>query len=277
MRLLITSVSDKIPLLRWARIALDEAGGGTLVGQDRDPEVTGRRWVDEFHRDIPDDCNVVIPTRDGELEWISSYGAVVSDTPGRFTDKWRFAELCHALGIKHPRTSLTSEEFDLPMISKQRDGAGGDFRILLTKQFLIAKDEPEQIYQERIQGTEYSCDAYYTREGKLHGYVVRSRDRIKHGEAYTTTVTTERHINDVCGDYLQRLGGMRGPVNMQLIGDTVIEVNPRVGGAMTCSMAAGLDVLYWTILEHREWSLPPFRLRPVRQVRYATDLIEEIV
>lgn len=277
VRLLVTSIGDKIPLLRWARLALDRAGGGVLVGQDRDESVTGRRFVDEFHRTIPHDCDVVIPTRDAELEWIHSYGAFAPDAPGRFNDKLRFAEYCYALGIKHPKTSTSADEHTLPMVSKARNGAGTrDFRILLTKQFTIAKDEPEQIYQERIQGTEYSCDAYYTRDGYLHGYVVRSRDRIKNGESWVTTVTTDRHINDMCELYLRKFHAMRGPINMQLIGDTVIEVNPRVGGAMTASMAAGLDVLYWTILEAQEKSLPPFELHPVRQIRFATDMYEEI-
>ena len=277
MRMLITSVGAKVPLLRWARIAIDKAGGGAIVGQDRDLTVTGARFVDEMSADIPSDCDVVIPTRDAELAWIAKYGAVVCEDIDRFTDKLRFSEYCKVLGIKHPVTTLSPEGHDLPMVSKARNGSGSrDFRILLTKQFTIAKDEPEQIYQERITGTEYSCDAYYTCEGQLHGYVVRSRDRINHGEAWVTTVTTDRHLSQVCRDYLQRFDGMRGPVNMQLIGDTLIEINPRVGGAISCSIAAGLDVLYWSILEAQGKTLPRFELYPVRQIRFATDIYEEI-
>lgn len=275
--MLVTSVGDKIPLLRWARIALDKAGGGTLVGQDIDSTVTGARFVDELYRSIPYDCDVVIPTRDAELEWIHSHGAITCIQPGRFTDKLRFADYCYMLGIKHPKTTSSPDDHALPMVSKSRTGAGSrDFRILLTRQFTIVKDEPEQIYQEQVSGTEYSCDAYYTRGGELHGFVVRSRDRIVSGEAWVTTVCTGP-INDVCREYLEKFTGMRGPINMQLIDDTVIEVNPRVGGSMTCSMAAGLDVLYWTILEAQGKSLPPFKLKPVRQIRYKADIYEEIV
>lgn len=277
MRLLITSISGKVPLLRWARIALDKASGGTLVGQDRDLTVTGARFVDEMRADIPSDCDVVIPTRDAELPWIAMNGAIVCHDVERFSDKYRFSELCYALGIKHPKTTLTPDEHDLPFVSKGRHGAGArDFQIMLTKAFTIVKDAPDQIYQERILGTEYSCDAYFTRDEKLHGHVVRSRDRIHNGEAWVTTVVTDPVINRTCEDYLERFGGMRGPVNMQLIGDTVIEVNPRVGGSMSCSIAAGLDVLYWSILEARGEALPPFRLTPIRQVRYAADIYEAI-
>lgn len=274
MRLLVTSIGDKVPLLEWAGAALVKIGGGTLVGQDRDETVTGRGYVHEFHRDIPTDCDVIIPTRDGEIEWIRSYGAIVPDAPARFTDKLRFAEYCQALGIKHPRTTTNHEELALPMVSKGRLGAGTrDFRILLTHQFIIAKEEPEQIYQERVTGQEYTCDAYYTREGKLHGYVVRTRDRVKHGESAVTTVTTDPHINTVCGDYLRRFHGMYGHINMQLIGDTVIEVNPRIGGASMCSFYAGLDSLYWSLLEAMGERLPPFKLTPVRLVRVARDMV----
>lgn len=275
VRLLVTSIGDKVPLLKVARDALDRFGGGVLVGQDRDKTVIGRMFVDEFHQGVPQDCDLVIPTRDDELSWIGSYGGVVCKNVGRFTDKLRFADLCIGLGIRHPMTRKSPDELDLPYVSKARHGAGSrDFRIMLTKRFTITKEEPEQIYQERVTGTEYSCDAYYTQAGTLRGFVVRSRDRIKNGEAVVTTVTHE--IDELCADYLSRFDGMRGPINMQLIGETVIEVNPRVGGAMTCSIAAGLDVIYWLLLEHAEHALPPFTIRDVRQTRIAADIVEEI-
>ena len=55
----------------------------------------------------------------------------------------------------------------------------------------------------------------------------------------------------------------------------VIECNPRIGGASTASIAAGLDIWYWAILEASGVDIseyPFFRIpREVKQIRLAQD------
>ena len=276
MRIAVSSIGAKVPLLREVKKAINRNGGGVLIGIDRDPDCVGRRFVDYFYTDIKKVIyDFLIPTRDAELEWIGKYKAVVSEDIIRFSDKYEFSQLCGSLGIKHPKTSLDRETFSKPCIEKARHGAGTiDMRVVYTHSFMAVKKDSEMIYQEHIAGIEYTCDAYFTNQGKLHGFILRSRDSVKNGESVITTVSTDETLKALCSDYLQRFGGLRGHINMQLIGDTVIEINPRVGGASSCSFTAGLNSIDWMILEYQGKELPPLVERVIRQVRYKCDMIE---
>lgn len=279
MRIAVSSIGAKVPLLKAVREAIDRGGGGTLIGFDMDDRCIGRRFVDEFYANIEDaEYDFLIPTRDDELAWIEKYGGIVSNNTHRFTDKWEFAGLCKALGIKHPETSLNGNTLNTPIIEKPRFGAGSrEVQFFITRRHIGANTAQEKIYQEWVKGQEYTCDAYFDKNHELHGLVLRSRDVVRNGESVITTVSGDSMLKDICADYLRRFGGLRGHVNMQLIGDTVIEVNPRIGGASTCAFAAGLDSIYWMILEYYGQELPEMREKRVRLIRYKTDIIEEAI
>jgi carbamoyl-phosphate synthase large subunit len=56
----------------------------------------------------------------------------------------------------------------------------------------------------------------------------------------------------------------------------IIECNPRFGGASTTAIAAGLDVLYWSLGEAFGLGLSPVFKRiagEVRQIRLPADLV----
>jgi carbamoyl-phosphate synthase large subunit len=278
MRLGIMSIGSKVPTLVAAKNALGRAGGGVLVGFDRDAECIGRRFVDEFHTSVSGvDVDVLVPTRDAELAWSPAHPrAVVSGNCGRFSDKLDFAILCGELGIPHPNTSLNPEHITAPMIAKPRHGAGSrEVQLVYTRRGIGGKPAQEMIYQEYVAGTEYSCDAYVRSDGVVHGVVARSRDKVASGESAVSTTVNSALVEKTV-DYIGRFGGLRGPVNLQFIDDTLIEVNPRVSGGLACSIRAGLDVFYWMLLEARGDKLPPMRYRPVRMVRYKADMFEVV-
>ena len=58
----------------------------------------------------------------------------------------------------------------------------------------------------------------------------------------------------------------------------IIECNARVGGASTVSIAAGLDIFYWSLLEADGANLheQPFTriIGEVRQIRVAEDVYQ---
>ena len=57
-----------------------------------------------------------------------------------------------------------------------------------------------------------------------------------------------------------------------------VECNARFGGASSLSVAAGLDSFYWFLLESGGVGLSDYAFvqsaTPLRQIRYASDVIE---
>jgi carbamoyl-phosphate synthase large subunit len=83
-----------------------------------------------------------------------------------------------------------------------------------------------------------------------------------------------------CHSLLESLP-LKGPVVLQVIRDVeghahIIELNARIGGASTASIAAGLDIWWWSLLEAEGMRTDnyPFNRIPgeVRQVRVPSDL-----
>jgi carbamoyl-phosphate synthase large subunit len=99
------------------------------------------------------------------------------------------------------------------------------------------------------------------------------------GESQVTTAFREPALEGEAAQILEELR-LRGPVVMQAIltpdGLQIIEVNPRFGGASTLAIAAGLDILYWSLLDATCASARP-EFRPfsgqLRQVRLPGDIV----
>src|SRR5690606_32031824 len=110
---------------------------------------------------------------------------------------------------------------------------------------------------------------------KVKGLVLRRRDHVVGGESQITTTFRDAGIENVMRDVLSALR-LRGPAVLQALVDAeggvhVIECNTRFGGASTASIAAGLDIFYWSLLEARgdDLSLYPFErvAGEVKQIR----------
>jgi len=136
------------------------------------------------------------------------------------------------------------------------------------------------ICQPFIIGKEISIDAWLDRYYQVKGLVMRTRDRIINGESQVTTTFRNDEIETMATQILHALK-LRGPVVMQAIIDAknnihIIECNTRFGGASTTSIAAGLDIFYWSLLESHGVDVGeyPFNRVPdeVRQVRIPSDI-----
>ncbi|WP_416738937.1 ATP-grasp domain-containing protein [Pseudomonas sp. NFX71] len=135
------------------------------------------------------------------------------------------------------------------------------------------------IYQTFVPGPEISIDGWVDRDGTVVGVVLRRRERVMAGESQITTTFRNDALEREAVRALALLD-LRGPVVMQGIvtGDTmrIIECNPRFGGASTTDIAAGLDALYWSLIEAFEHgALPPFTriAGEVRLVRLPVDMV----
>lgn len=307
---LVTSASRKAPLVRAVQDAVQRIDAkARVIAGDLDPEAPTRFLADEFwamprceddERDaLIAGCRArgigaVLPTRDGELLfWARQHAAfgaagidvLVSpaDAVARCLDKLAFAEFAAAEGLPAIPAAETAGAFDDgPFVVKERFGAGSrKIRLNLDLRAALAHAQTlkHPIFQPFVAGPEISIDGWLDPQGRPVGVVLRRRDRVVDGESQVTTTFRDPGLEAEARGVLQCLG-LCGPVVMQAIltaeGMRIIEVNPRFGGASTLAIAAGLDMLYWSLADAFAMPVTP-DFRPaasrLRQVRLPADMV----
>lgn len=308
---LVTSAAGKVPLILGVQAAARKLHPDIkVIAGDLDNNALTRHVADDFWEmpDIVDGTtdnlvagciergiSTIIPTRDGELLfWTQNrpcfvdagIDVVVSPAASIQTcfDKCAFAEFGRTHGLPFISTGHHPDEFDQGRyVVKERYGAGSqkiglDLDRGTALEFSQGLETP--IYQPFIIGKEISIDAWLDRYHQVKGLVMRTRDRIIDGESQVTTTFRNAEIETMVMQILHALK-LRGPVVMQAIIDVknnihIIECNTRFGGASTTSIAAGLDMFYWSLLESSgvDVSGYPFNRIPdeVRQIRIPSDI-----
>ena len=283
---LVSSASAKIPMIRAVIVAAKKIKGDCkVVSGDINPNAMSFRFSDSsWVMPATVDCNLneiisgclersikfVLPTRDAELKFWSAHKVafldhgihvIVSDLEAidNCLDKHAF----YHFGLKNDlpiiETTLDIEELSVDLfVVKERFGAGSNsIGIKLDKksaiQHALTLDIP--IFQPYIDGIEFSADAWLTKDSRCKGVVMRRRDVVVNGESQVTTTFTNPVIENKISLIAEALA-LQGPVVIQgfLIGDDfqLIECNSRFGGASTTSIAAGLDSLFWSLIDHSE-------------------------
>ena len=132
------------------------------------------------------------------------------------------------------------------MFYKPRKGFGsigsGVCKSLEDARHLVASI-PDLVFQELINASEITVDAYIARSGKCIIRVPRVRDKVVAGEAYKSHTINSSHIIGLAQRTIEALAqeGLRGPLNVQMF-DTfdpiLLEVNTRIGSAVVLSNLA---------------------------------------
>lgn len=309
--ILVTSSSKKVELVQAVKQAASKLSPSikTIAGDISNAAVTSYvaddfwqmpptvdREIDALIRGCKEHkIHTIIPTRDGELLFWANHrqlfakegiNVIVSpcNTVQVCIDKLAFYEF----GITNNLPFIiTSDRIDdivaTSFVVKERYGAGSfGVGLNLTKQAAIEYSSQLEypIYQPFIAGKEISVDAWLNSSHQIKGLVLRTRDSIVDGEAQVTTTFRDAEIEKKVSEILQRLK-LQGPVVLQAIIDGnnnihIIECNARFGGASTASIAVGLDVFYWSILESFRVDVTEyaFERRPneIRQVRVPRDI-----
>jgi carbamoyl-phosphate synthase large subunit len=311
LNVLITSLSRKVPLLKAIRQALNtSAGDGLVWGADSDPECVGRYFVDRFwnvqslentsHK-LSDFCakeeiDLLIPTRDGELAFFATMRDQLAEQ-GTYTpvgtlqainvclDKLSFHDHCLQEGIPTVPTSTTIDTLEGErFVVKDRRGAGGrDVAIGLDRHHARAHGQrfSEPIFQPVLDGTEHSIDVYVNRRGEVVEVAPRMRIRIHDGESTVTETVEHAELVAIAVRFAASLD-LRGHLVIQAFVHgrdvTLVECNPRVGGASTLGFYAGVESPQWAMREALGEVVEPrigaYR-RGLRLVRYPVDLLVE--
>lgn len=312
---LLSSVSRKVPLVRCVQEAIGKLGRQLVtIGADADESCIGQHFTDRFWpmprldslsvKELLRYCEAnhvryIIPTRDGELPWYAMHRdtlaakgiSVLVSSPDAVRvclDKLEFFRFGQREGFPVIPTADDVEQLDAAVtaryVVKERFGAGARQIALNVNREEAARHAAQledPIFQPFVQGMEVSADLYVDRKGNCKGVILRKREVVINGESQVTTTYRDEALERLCAAFAEKLR-IYGHAIMQIMVDDAgdyhfIECNARLGGASRLSLAAGLDSLYWFMLEAEGADLDeyPFRRasREMRLIRYAEDVI----
>jgi carbamoyl-phosphate synthase large subunit len=310
VNVLVTSVSRKVPLVAALRAAVEEAGGGAVWGADADPECVARYFTDRFwampRLSDPDAAGalrrfcaeqaigLLVPTRDGELPFFAArredFAAAGTYVPigtpeavGTCLDKLAFHAHCRAHGLPTAPTALALGELEGDaFVVKERHGAGGHgIAVGVDRAGAAAAaarlDAP--VFQPLVAGVEHSVDVYVNRDGRVVDAAPRIRVRVHAGESNVTETVEHPALAGAAVALAESLP-LRGHLVIQAFARgpdvTLIECNPRVGGASTLGFHAGVATPRWALEEAHGATVAPRRgayRRGLRLVRYPADRV----
>ncbi|MCG3717623.1 ATP-grasp domain-containing protein [Aliarcobacter butzleri] len=280
--ILITSISSKVPLIKTVKKAKNKFDKSIKIfGIDSANKVLGKYFVDEFYilpklkefkiEDFIDFCKrnkikYIIPTRDEDLLFYSSYNKILLKkniylfSPDNFVvnmcnDKYLFTkENKIDFNIK---TSLNIKDLKNvdSYVVKDRFGSGSKNIGLNLKEsdaIEFSKKLKNPIFQEFIEGEEYSIDSYVSKSNKFVGCIIRKREFVKNGESIITYSLKDDILERKIKNFLLKNNIIGHSITQVIKKDNnyfLIECNTRFGGASTLSDKMGLKSFYWFLCE----------------------------
>ena len=235
--------------------------------------VVGLRWSDpNVVADIVKvakeyEIDIILPFVDGAIEIASK---VRQHLPGVFVpvgdfevnrtmfDKVEAAKAFEKAGLPIPRT-YSAINAKMPAIAKPRKGsASRGIKIFHTLDELMQLEGlSDYLVQEYIENRdEYTVDCYVSQAGEILTVVPRVRLEVMGGEV-TRTITCRNQTLDRLSRQVIETFSLRGPVTLQFLHDLdrnrylLMEVNPRLGGGVVCSIYAGAPITDYIIDESR--------------------------
>ncbi|MCH5236854.1 MAG: ATP-grasp domain-containing protein [Muribaculaceae bacterium] len=217
--------------------------------------------------------DIILPIVNGAIE-VASMCKVrlpkvfipVTDFSGAISlfDKVEAAKLFKQEGFPIPRT-YTVLTAKMPAIVKPRKGGKSrgiqifhDMEDLMHLQNLSG-----YIIQEYIENCkEFTVDSYIDSRGNILVSVPRERLEVMGGESTRSRTCDNAFLEKFSREVIEKLK-LRGPVNLQFLYDEdtdrylLMEVNPRLSGAVICSILAGAPIADYIIQESRGKALKP--------------------
>lgn len=241
--------------------------------------IEGLKWrdpgvVDDICRICHEkNVDIILPFVDGAIEIAAKCKNLLPDTfvpvidPGMaemMFDKVEAAKLFEEGGFEIPQT-YTAINAEMPAIAKPRHGsASRGIKIFNNIDDLMHLENlQDYLVQEYIEhNEEYTIDCYISQEGEILVTVPRKRLEVMGGEVTRTITLREEDLICRSRKILNHFG-FTGPVTLQFLKDTdadrylLMEINPRLGGGVICSIYAGAPICDYILREALDMSVSP--------------------
>lgn len=242
--------------------------------------IIGCRWNDpqvleKLHETVVEKkIDMIIPFVDGAIGVAVRYRDRYNDvwvpagsieSVENMFDKITAARIFEQNSLPIPKTYNVTD-YRLPLIAKPRRGSASSGIIVVEdddRMTHLAPYADDYILQEYIADSdEITVDCYVALSGKPIAIVPRRRIEIVGGEVTRTITVSSPEIVELSATVLKKLD-LRGTVTLQFIIDKtdgrimLMEVNPRLGGGVVCSMHAGANIPEFILTDFDGGELSP--------------------
>jgi carbamoyl-phosphate synthase large subunit len=226
--------------------------------------IVGLKWGDpEVINDIArvaeeNKLDIILPFVDGAIDIAARCRARLphvfipvseADTATLMFDKVEAAKAFKEAALPIPKTYNVLNA-ELPAIAKPRHGSSSKgIKVFHNMADLMHLENIKNyLIQEYITNMEeYTVDCYVTQEGEILCTVPRIRLEVMGGEVTRTRTCHLPEMEDMAHKVIDFFH-LRGPVTLQFLHDLdkerflLMEINPRLGGGVICSIKAGAPI-----------------------------------
>lgn len=285
MKFLITSAGRRVSLVRnfqkYGEVfccdmnPMLSAGCQVSDGYFKVPRVTDKSYIDillDFSK--KNSINMIIPTIDTELTILAKVKdrflkegilIAVSDIEicKTFYLKSTTEKFFQKYGFKTPKSIKNLKEADYPLFAKL-DNSSCSIGAMKVDNYEVAKRlKGDYIFQEFIQGDEYTIDVFFDKNSEIKSIVPRKRIEVRAGEVNKAKTCKDRVIIEEIKKLGRYLKGAYGCLTIQLFKTEnnqlyFIEINPRFGGGYPLSYLAGADYASMLVKDYQGENLDYF-------------------
>ncbi len=260
--------------------------------------VIGGKWNDpDLMNQLSEICaekniDIILPFVDGAVEIAASFCQI----NGNVWSPVSAPEVCRAMfdkkladkvlrenDIPLPRVVDTVQPQFFPIIAKPRTGSASIGILVVNdiEQWLDRNlDVEKYIVQEYIANRrEYTLDCYIDRKGNISAISPRLRIEVAGGEV-VRSLTVDLPAGTEIARAAINVIGLRGAVTVQLIENVdtgelmLMEINPRLGGGVVCSLYADTNILEMII---NDWQGREVKYKKSKAGIEMTRFMQEIV
>ncbi|MCP4503379.1 MAG: ATP-grasp domain-containing protein [Deltaproteobacteria bacterium] len=291
VNVLITSAGRRVELLRLFQKSIQKRSGGIVWAADINPRspamiaadksVTVPRCTSpEYIPRLLSFCKsnqigLLVPTIDTELPVLASHRkefleigtwvhisdeATIAIAQNKVkTHQW-LSSNSFPVPYQVSASEALKEDWKTPRIAKPIFGSASQGIFLLKNRAhleRLALDD-SNIIQVIAPGIEYTIDVFLDNDGRCQVTVPRRRLEVRAGEVSKGLTCNIPSLMELAKQVAEKLPGAKGVLNIQIFYDqktgakTIIEINPRFGGGVPLSVAAGAPLVDWTVASSRE-------------------------
>lgn len=197
-------------------------------------------------------------------------------------DKRKMYEVAASVGLSTPQSVAADKPLAFPLFAKPNTASGTTNAMRIEDEIdwaYIKAKHPNLLWQEFVEGPEYTVDILCDRESNLIVGSPRLRLATKSGQSVKGRTVEDPELVEVCARLCQTVGTV-GPSNIQFIrrGDefVFIELNPRyAAGGLMLTVHAGANIPFLALkLMLGKDVVPPNVQAGVTMLRYWQEIFQ---